>query len=103
MTQNYLQKYLADARSYIDDYTDEIPGEVLHNIHSTHKVSSGWFNHVGSTFQLAHRRGFVDDSYKSRFFGYLNCSGFYDRLTTKEDIEFAEGLLHEFIAELTSE
>ena len=102
MTQDHLQKYLADARSCLEDYTAEIPDKILHNISSTHKVSSGWFQRIGGIFSLAHQKSFIDDSYRSRFFGYLNSSDFYNRLTTKEDIEFSENLLREFIAELTS-
>ncbi|MFH0868427.1 MAG: hypothetical protein V1831_03880 [Candidatus Woesearchaeota archaeon] len=102
MTQDYLQKYLNDAKSCLEDYTDEIPNKILHNVHSTHKVSSGWFQRIGGIFSLANKRGFINDSYKSRFFGYLDGSGFYERLTTREDIQFAEELLDEFIAELTS-
>ncbi len=96
-----LQKYLAKARSHLKDYTDEIPDKVLHNIHSTHKVSGGWFQRVGNIFEFANRSGFVDDSYAKRFFDYIESSGFHNRLTTKEDIKFADNLLYEFIKELS--
>jgi len=103
MARDYLQKPLVDARSCLDDYTDEVPDGVAHNIHSTHKISAGWFQRAIGAFNLACELGLVDDSYNKKFTDYLRNTKFFDRPTTRNDIEFVEGLLHEFIEELTAD
>jgi len=99
---NWVKIYLERARNYLKDYISEIPSEELHNIHSTHKVSSGWFQHCWSLFEAAHKRGVTNDFYHKRLAYYIGNSGFRERFTIKEDLEFTDNLLKEFIEELSS-
>ncbi len=102
MRKDYVRICLERARNYLEDYVGDIPEEVLHNIHSTHKVSSGWFQHCGSLFDLAFKVGITDERYKTRFWKYIKEKELRDNLTTAEDIQFVDGMLKEFIAELGS-
>jgi hypothetical protein len=42
----------------------------------------------------------TDGRYNEGFWDYVNGTGFSERLATKNDIDFADGLLREFIGEL---
>jgi hypothetical protein len=93
--------YLEEAKHQLKDYDRRIPREVLHSIHSTHKVSHGWFQHVGGLFCLANTEGIIDTSYQKRFFDYIEKSEFHNRLTKRKDIRSTERLLKKFIRELS--
>jgi hypothetical protein len=81
-----VKRYLEMARGYLEDCDGKTPQEKL--------------NAVGLLFGLAQRKGVTDGRYNEGFWDYVNGTGFSERLATKNDIDFADGLLREFIGEL---
>jgi hypothetical protein len=93
-------EYLAELKHLRDDFDGTIPDEILHNIGGTHKVSSGWYQKIFNALHRGMKEGIIDEEYTRRYQTYLTSKKFKDRLTTREDIQFADGLLTELIDKL---
>ena len=91
--------YLETLRWLKNDFSSEIPTEIMHNIGETHKVSSGWFQKVAYALRKGIREGRIIRGYAQEFYDYLERTRFRDRLTKREDIEFVDSLLERVIEE----
>ncbi len=92
---------LERARKLRYDYSDEIPSQdkILHNIHATHKISIGYWQHVSATLQNSEKAGYVGNNYYNRFREHFK-SEIEGKFTSQKSIDFVNSLLEEFIAEL---
>ena len=98
---------LVELKKLRDDYSDEIPERVVSSVSGPqYKVRNAWFGLVSGNLEMAVLRGLVSEDLakKQEEFADQFCNpGFGERLTTKEDIEAANALLDEAIAELEPE
>jgi hypothetical protein len=98
------EKLLLELRHLRDDYSDEIPEQVINSVTGQeYKVRNAWFGFVAGHLELGEINGLISEELaeKARQFGDKYCTDeFRDRLTTSEDIEEANALLNEAIDEL---
>ncbi|RLG12436.1 hypothetical protein DRN73_02510 [Candidatus Pacearchaeota archaeon] len=105
------KEYLEYVRNLKDNYSDEIPREMLHSsmikngkiIRPRYKVRKGWFMGFYGTVDLGIVCGFVDERIKRMmedFHKYDEETDFKKRLTNSEDIKRANKILTAIIEEL---
>ncbi len=105
---------LADYKRLVislrDDYSEEIPEEIINSTHQhggpKFKVRKGWFQVVSFALENGVRKGYLPSEYVHKiqeFQSRIIETGFHDRRTTKEDIMYANGILEEIIACIPSD
>ena len=95
---------LGMARKLRDDYSDEIPGEVLDSVTDNrgYKCRNAWFTSVCNMTDNAVAAGVVGGDISSgyrNFQAHLKETGFHDRLTDEDDIAKGNDLLDLVIGE----
>lgn len=106
--------YLEKVRSLKEDYSEEIPQEILHSTSKSHrsqgdqtpksKFRKAWFHCVGKILGSGIRDGYLPRDYIERFreFHERNKNtGFHVRNTTREDIDYANRILDDILEELS--
>ncbi|MBU2595248.1 hypothetical protein KJ713_00215 [Patescibacteria group bacterium] len=98
---------LAELKRLRQDYSDDIPQDAVSSVNGAQrKISDAWFGLVSGNLEMAVLRGLFSEDLakKQEEFADQFCNlEFSERLTTKEDIDTANTLLDEAIAELEPE
>ncbi len=62
-----IEEYINEARCLLNNYSAEIPNEIVFNAHKTYKISKGWFQNIGGVLDLATDEGIVNQTYSNLF------------------------------------
>lgn len=91
------QKYIKDLIELRDDYSEEMPEELVRSHPATHKVQRNWFNDLFLLLFCADSDKFFSPdagATVTQFSNYLTSNAFKDkRRTAKEDIERANAII----------
>jgi len=97
--------YLARLKYLRDEFSDEIPNEILHSPmgQPKYKVRKNWFQGVVADATNIVSSGYASEDSKRQlkeFHEYYEVSEMRSRLTTREDIDKANSLLSSLITDL---
>ncbi len=101
-----LESYVERIRTYRFDFSDEIPTQVIHSKDKVdeevpmYKVRKGWFEGVGVLLDIGISLGYLLYKFKIKEIAMKERwkkTGFHERLTTREDIDYANQVLDEIL------
>lgn len=107
-TEVIKQQVIANLKHIRDDYSEDIPNETLHSVTGEsppkYKVRKAWFTDLVGVLDDLFRDNLIRDTELSQKIQRYKKSvvnfEFSDRPTTSEDIDEANSLINEIIAEL---
>lgn len=96
------EKYLEKLRDLRDNWSDEIPTEILHSPGRLQfKARKAWFQAIYAWIEIGLKKGFIDNeiinAYED-FHNYIGDSWLCERLTEKQDIKQGNKVLSAVIS-----
>lgn len=103
-----LTDYINLVRSLRDDYSEEIPSEMISSTDQKDgprfKVRKAWFQGVSFVLEDGVRRGYLLPEYTQKMHEFHTRNretGFHRRRTTREDIAYTNGILNDILAQIS--